>query len=252
MDAPAVPPKHSQAPDIPPVRDLVAAVADRSALKEAGSMLMWGLICIGIGMIGLAVSPINVLLLAFGIAMALAGAIFKSQRSLGAFVAGGVTLLLVGFWNGGMALLELLFAGSLSGSTTIFAILGVCQVMWAFGSFRRGTEFRAMLGGWSTVSSPEASALVAWLASSSPNAPGIIMVKVGSGQGGLSWRAVMGNDILFALHPVGAGCFWMPREAVDRALNGESIPIARTKLKMTIEPGQAQKLRQILWDRQTA
>jgi hypothetical protein len=215
-------------------------------------MITWGVIWGIIGIAGMSSDVFDVLFLALGIAMALAGAVFKSQRSLGVFVAEGVAFLLLAFWNFGMVLLQMLIGRPTLGRMAFLALMGLFMIFLALSLFRRGAEFRRILGGWSTVSSPGAVAFVNRLLSLPPNSPELVFVRVGSGKVGVPWRAAVGDDFLFAVDLPGMACFWVPLGAVEQALAGQPVAIGKTGRMLFLEPAQAQKIRQILWDRATS
>jgi len=115
----------------------------RKTLKTAGvGSIVFGLIGMGIGFVGMEENPVNAVLGLIGIFLLVEGIWVVSAPTPTGMIVDGIALLMLGVWN-----IFTTIANSASNGSDgphFFAILGVWQIIWGFQSFGRYKRFSAM------------------------------------------------------------------------------------------------------------
>lgn len=223
-------------------------------LRPAGiGSVVFGLIALATGMASLSESSANAILAAIGCFLLVEGMwIIAAPRPLG-MITNGLSLIGVGGWN-----IYVTFANVASGAGTgtVFATLGIWQIIWGVQSIRRFTRFPRDSG---KVPSDEALKLVDDLVKSVANAspdlnsnivsfsvPGYPSKKIWKGKLTPEWALFVegsGRDIVFA-KPEGVNFTERRKAYIGKAVKA-SFQIGSRSLKGSLYPDSLTKYQ--LW-----
>jgi hypothetical protein len=218
----------------------------RARLRTGGiASIAFGALALGGGAAMLTDSPLNSLLFVIGALLVAEGIWLLASPSPAGLIVDGIAVMVIGVWNLAVSIAELCVSGV--GLTSLFAVVGACQIVWGIQSLCRYRRFAAADGAAADPQFARWAAQTLGRLSAAKPARNRDVVQLAAGL--KFWKGLLLGDGVVFVAQGGADVAIAPKDQVDLEASEPHGKYVRARLRLgervlsgQMLPGHVQRL----------